>query len=93
MSHKEPKAGDTKAYIKHESKESDAQEMKERKEDPMHEKTEQEEMGKAAHLKHPMVKNIKQHRLINDLAYHLHHPQMPGGPKGPAFPPQNKPKC
>jgi hypothetical protein len=46
-----------------------------------------------AFLGHPRVHAVKQHKLINDLAYHLHHPQMKEASKGPSFPPQNKPKC
>lgn len=47
-----------------------------------------------SHLDHPRVHAISQHKLVNDLAYHLHHPQLEG-PKGPSFPPQAKkvPKC
>jgi hypothetical protein len=40
-------------------------------------------------LKHPRVKAIKQHKLVNDMAYFLHHPQM--GAKGQKMPPK-KPK-
>lgn len=86
--HKEPKKGNPKAQMEHEAKESSEMEMKERKEDPKHEKEEAKEMGNAAHLKHPQ---IKQKHLVNDLAYHLHHPQIKGGPQGAKLPP-SKPR-
>ena len=38
------------------------------------------------HLKHPQVKPINQHKLVNDTAYFLHHPQIK--PHGPNFPPK-----
>jgi hypothetical protein len=42
-------------------------------------------------LKHPQVRSkaISQHKLINDTAYFLHHPQIK--PHGPSMPPK-KPK-
>ena len=38
-------------------------------------------------LDHPRVHAISQHKLINDTAYFLHHPQL--ALKGPAMPPQS----
>lgn len=32
------------------------------------------------------------HHMMNDMAYHLHHPQIKGGPQGAKMPP-SKPKC
>jgi hypothetical protein len=86
--HKEPKVG-SKKYFEHEAKESDSTECKEREESPKHEEAEKKEMGKAAHLKHSQVE-AKQHQLTNDLANHLHHPQI--GAKGSNLP-FKAPKC
>jgi hypothetical protein len=84
MKHKEPKVG-SKEYLEHETKEITQMEAKERKEDPDHEKKEQKGMD-GMHLKHPQLKG-EQKSLMNDLAYHLHHPQL--GLKGAKLPPSN----
>lgn len=62
-----------------------------RRHEKMDEKKVKEQKGfePDAHLKHPRVKAVKQHKLVNDLSYHLHHPQV--GAKGPKMPPK-KPK-
>ena len=58
------------------------------KANPGNEKEKHVEAG--SHLDHPRVKAIKQHKLVNDTAYFLHHPQIK--PHGPSLPPK-KPKC
>jgi hypothetical protein len=58
------------------------------KTNPGHEKSEYVKEG--SHLDHPRTKAIKQHKLVNDTAYFLHHPQIK--PHGPSMPPK-KPKC
>jgi len=46
------------------------------------------EQKKDEHLKHPQIKTKV---IMNDTAYHLHHPQI-DGPKGPKMPPMKKKK-
>lgn len=45
-----------------------------------------EYVKEGSHLDHPRVKAIKQHKLVNDTAYFLHHPQIK--PHGPSMPPK-----
>src|SRR5215469_9005387 len=44
-----------------------------------------------SHLDHPRVKAIKQHKLVNDTAYFLHHPQIK--PHGEKMPPKKPRGC
>ena len=47
------------------------------------------EVKEGSHLKHPRVKAIKQHKLVNDTANFLHHPQIkPHGSNMPAKKPK-----
>ena len=68
----------------------EASEMKERKESHKQESKEQKEATKGEHLDHPQLQGPGAQHLMNDLAYHLHHPQF--GLKGPKLPAKN-PKC
>lgn len=77
--------------MKHEGKETDEMEMKERAKDPKAKDKESKAEGKAAHLNHPQIQ-AQGHHMMNDMAYHLHHPQIKGGPQGAKMPP-SKPKC
>jgi hypothetical protein len=45
------------------------------------------EVKSGEHLKHPQIHGDKAQKLMNDLAYHLHHPQF--GMKGPNMPVQS----
>lgn len=50
-----------------------------------------EHVKEGSHLDHPRVHAIKQHKLVNDTAYFLHHPQIK--PHGPSMPPKKPKGC
>lgn len=62
---------------------------KECKEKSGHEMAEKR-VESGSHLKHPQIHGDKAQKLMNDMAYHLHHPQF--GMKGPNMPFQKNPK-
>ena len=69
-----------KKVVKKKAAKDEADESEEGDEKPakkaVKKKKEKEVPGKAEHLKHPQLKGPDAQHLMNDLAYHLHHPQF-----------------